>query len=51
AFRQSIGRLIRDPEDRGDIYILDSKLKTRPENVEKKVRFFLEKISTKGDEE
>ena len=45
AFRQAIGRLIRDPKDRGEIYILDGKLKKRPENIEKKVRFFLEKLS------
>ena len=42
SFRQAIGRLIRDKQDRGDIYILDAKLKKRPENVKQKIKYFLE---------
>ena len=49
AFRQTIGRLIRDPNDRGDIYILDCRLKNRPENVERKIRSYLEKVAIEGD--
>lgn len=49
-FRQAIGRLIRDVEDRGDIYILDTKLKNRPGNIEKRIKFFLETVSEKSDE-
>ena len=45
SFRQAIGRLIRDKQDRGDIYILDAKLKKRPENVKQKIKYFLEKVA------
>jgi len=46
SFRQAIGRLIRDKQDRGDIYILDAKLKKRPENVKQKIKYFLKKVAS-----
>lgn len=54
-FRQAIGRLIRTPKDKGNIYILDTKFNKEDnkgalrESIVKKLIYFLEKVSENGD--
>lgn len=44
-FRQAIGRLIRDPKDKGKIYILDSRINELQRRIKDNLFYFLEKIA------
>lgn len=52
-FRQAIGRLIRSPKDRGEIYILDTKFNAQGNKkigngLKERLIYFLESVAHKG---
>lgn len=45
TFRQAIGRLIRDPKDKGKLFILDGKYNGLPQGMKNKIKHFLDKVA------